>query len=114
MQRGGKYIVVIFGATGDLSQRMLYPALSRLLERDDLHIHVIGVSRGSRLKKEKQAAKKAQEAKTTSKENFQAMVAKSLKEHGPKIKKAHLDRFVKKMHFVEGAFDEKKNIYTSS
>ena len=39
--------LVIFGATGDLARKKLFPALYRLVERDALDIPVIGVARRS-------------------------------------------------------------------
>src|SRR4249920_1564662 len=39
--------LVIFGATGDLARKKLYPALFRLATRGRLHVPVVGVARSA-------------------------------------------------------------------
>ncbi len=45
MRRPASDALVLFGATGDLANKMLYPALQALVKRDHFDMPVIGVSR---------------------------------------------------------------------
>src|SRR5918996_5851954 len=84
-------VVVIFGATGDLTKRKLMPALCRLLGEGCLEgVAVLGVGRSEMADDE-----------------FKALVREAL-EKSKKIK--HLDEkrwqeFSKRLHYIAGALD---------
>ena len=45
MERRDSDTLVLFGATGDLCYRKIFPSLYNLVRRDLLHVPVIGVAR---------------------------------------------------------------------
>jgi len=89
-------VVVIFGATGDLTKRKLMPALCRLTDQGCLEsVRILGVGRSP-----------------MSDEEFQAQVQQALKE-SPKTD--HLDEetwreFSTRVHYMSGELDD-KNTY---
>ena len=89
-------VVVIFGATGDLTRRKLMPALCRLREQGCLEgVHVLGVGRNP-----------------MSEEEFQGLVRDAL-DNSKKI--PHLDEqqwreITKRLHYMAGELDD-QNTY---
>src|SRR6185436_8242122 len=85
-------VVVIFGATGDLTKRKLMPALCRLLDMGCLDsVHILGVGRSA-----------------MSEEEFQKLVHEAL-EDSHKIE--HLDdqqwqKFSERLHYMAGELDD--------
>ena len=89
-------VMVIFGATGDLTRRKLMPALSRLRDQGCLEgVHVLGVGRNQ-----------------MSEEEFQSFVREAL-DNSKKI--AHLNdqqwsEISKRLHYMAGELDD-QNTY---
>lgn len=87
-------VVVIFGATGDLTKRKLMPALCRLLGQGCLEsVHILGVGRNP-----------------MSEQEFQTLVREAL-DSSKKIE--HLDdqhwrKFIKRLHYTAGELDDAK------
>src|ERR1700741_327000 len=85
-------VVVIFGATGDLTKRKLMPALCRLLQMGCLDsVRILGVGRSA-----------------MSEEEFQKLVHEAL-EDSKKIE--HLDdqqwqKLSERLHYIAGDFDD--------
>ena len=85
-------VVVIFGATGDLTKRKLMPALCRLLGQGCLEsVHILGVGRNP-----------------MAEEEFQSLVREAL-DNSNKIE--HLDdeqwrKFTKRLHYMAGELDD--------
>ena len=78
--------VVLFGATGDLSTKMLYPALQALVQHHNLNVPVIGVSRAG-----------------WDVDKFRAFAHDSLTQHG-KVDEAAFARLAGLMRYVEGDY----------
>ena len=84
-------VVVIFGATGDLTKRKLMPALCRLLGQGCLEsVHILGIGRNP-----------------MSEEEFQGMVHEALESSK---KTEHLDeqqwhKFAERLHYMAGELD---------
>ncbi|MDE1905987.1 MAG: glucose-6-phosphate dehydrogenase [Rhodospirillales bacterium] len=81
------FVLVVFGATGDLSRRKLIPAM---FERDAAgqlpgDVVLIGVSRGQ-----------------LSQEAFAALAKEAVEEHVPKVERpaALMERFMKRLHYI--------------
>ncbi|MCA1781081.1 MAG: glucose-6-phosphate dehydrogenase [Dermatophilaceae bacterium] len=83
--------IVLFGATGDLARKKLFPALFHLCERDELEVPVIGVARSdwddARLR-----------------EYATEAVAASV----PKVTKTRLKKFAERLTYVQGDYAELK------
>lgn len=84
-------VVVIFGATGDLTKRKLMPALCRLLDQGCLEsVHILGIGRNP-----------------MSEDEFQGMVREALESSK---KTEHLDeqqwhKFAERLHYMAGELD---------
>src|SRR5690349_25161685 len=89
-------VVVIFGATGDLTKRKLMPALCRLTDQGCLEsVRILGVGRNP-----------------MTDEEFQTLVRDALKDSK---KTNHLDeaawhKFSERLHYMSGELDD-KNTY---
>ncbi len=83
-------VIVLFGATGDLSRRLVLPALFRLAQQglfpEDWRL--VGNGRGD-----------------VSHENFQEDVRRSLEEIGPKPSEGPWEEFCSRLRFAGGGFD---------
>ncbi len=92
MASGTPLIMVIFGATGDLMNRKLMPALYRLIHNNDISndIFIVGVGR--------------RDIRT---DQFRDLMAKSV-QNGAKgdIDIALWEHIIKRMHYVQGAFED--------
>jgi glucose-6-phosphate 1-dehydrogenase len=85
-------VLVIFGATGDLSQRKLLPALYNLADEGALpgRFHLIGVSRSAR-----------------SDEEFREQAGGSIRTHSRRVPdRGVLGGLHERLHYVAGAFDD--------
>jgi glucose-6-phosphate 1-dehydrogenase len=78
--------MVLFGATGDLSSKMLYPALQSLVEHHELDVPVIGVARSG-----------------WDTQKLRAFAHDSLAQHG-EVDEAAFAKLAKLMHYVEGDY----------
>ena len=78
--------VVLFGATGDLSSKMLYPALQALVQHRQLDVPVIGVSRAG-----------------WDVDRLRAFAHESLQKHG-KVDEAAFAKLSGLMRYVEGDY----------
>jgi glucose-6-phosphate 1-dehydrogenase len=81
--------LVLFGATGDLCYRKLYPALYQLVRREHLDVPVIGVARAG-----------------WTREQFAGRVRDSLKEFVPQADAAVVERLVGLLRYVDGDYRE--------
>jgi glucose-6-phosphate 1-dehydrogenase len=79
--------LVLFGATGDLAKRKLFPSLFRLEQHGRLDLPVIGVARS-----------------TWNTEQFRERVRESVIETDPASDPATLDRLCSRMHLVAGDY----------
>jgi glucose-6-phosphate 1-dehydrogenase len=79
--------VVLFGATGDLAYKKLYPALHDLVRRGRLDVPVIGVARGG-----------------WSRERLLERVAESVRQHGAGVDEAALARLGECVRYVGGEY----------
>ncbi|HXY76880.1 MAG TPA: glucose-6-phosphate dehydrogenase [Steroidobacteraceae bacterium] len=87
MERQDSDALVLFGATGDLSYRKIFPALYRLVRRGLLAIPVIGVARaGWQL------------------EEFVARVRESLKDFVPDAEETVIERFIALLRYQDGDY----------
>ena len=86
--------IIIFGATGDLSQRKLIPALFTLFCNDLLPINfkIVGFSRGDHTD-----------------EDFQKFIANALRKKGSFIYEDNVQNFMKRAVYVEGNFTVQKD-----
>jgi len=90
MERRDCDAVVLFGATGDLCYRKIFPALYRLVRRGLLDVPVIGVARGGgRL------------------EQLAARVRDSLKAFVPAAEEAVTARLTSRLRYVDGDYHER-------
>ena len=90
MDRRDSDALVLFGATGDLCYRKIYPSLYDLVRRGLLSIPVIGVARAG-----------------WSQEEFANHVRKSLKDFVPKAEEAVVSRFLGLLKYVDGDYKER-------
>jgi glucose-6-phosphate 1-dehydrogenase len=81
--------LVVFGASGDLAYRMIYPALAAMSRRGHLKAPVIGVSR----------------TKWTEKQ-FRERAAASVAEHGKPADRKALPSLLERLHYVSGEYHE--------
>jgi glucose-6-phosphate 1-dehydrogenase len=82
--------LVLFGASGDLAYRMIFPALAAMERRGRLHVPVIGVAR----------------TKWTLKQ-FRARVADSVGEHGSPADRKVLPALLRRMGYVAGEYHKR-------
>lgn len=81
--------LVLFGATGDLAFKKIFPALAQLARRDQLAIPVIGVARPQ-----------------WTMERFHERVRDSLKTHGEGIEKKGQQELLKLTRYVSGDYND--------
>lgn len=80
--------LVVFGATGDLAKRSLFPALHELQRRGRLDIPVIGVARSE-----------------WDDDQLRAYAKSSIEQFAPHgIDQAAFDAFAKELHFIQGEY----------
>jgi glucose-6-phosphate 1-dehydrogenase len=79
--------LVLFGATGDLAYKKLFPSLACLVAKGDLNIPIIGIAKPA-----------------WSLEQFRDHIASSLKEHGDEIACGGLDRMLELVRYVDGDY----------
>ncbi|HLI00579.1 MAG TPA: glucose-6-phosphate dehydrogenase (NADP(+)) [Acidimicrobiales bacterium] len=86
----GPTVIVLFGATGDLSHRLVIPALYRLAQQGLMPSdwRIVGNGRGD-----------------VSHEDFAGRVQESLEEFGPKPSEGPWDEFRSRLRFAGGGFD---------
>ncbi len=82
--------LVLFGASGDLAYKMIFPALAAMERRGRLNVPVIGVAR----------------TKWTVKQ-FRARVADSVREHGTPADRKALPGLLRRMGYVAGEYDKR-------
>jgi len=87
--------LVLFGASGDLAHKMIYPALCALERRGRLNVPVVGVSRTQWTLKQ-----------------FQARVSDSVQRHGRPVDRPALRALLKRLHYVSGEY-HKQPTYTA-
>lgn len=80
-------VLVLFGASGDLSRRKLFPALYELERTERLHVPVVGVGRTE-----------------IDDEGFRAHGRAALEEFGPDLDDVVLDRLLRRLRFVSGDY----------
>jgi glucose-6-phosphate 1-dehydrogenase len=81
-------VLVLFGATGDLARKMLFPALYRLTERGELPVPVVGVAR-----------------KDLDSDQVRSQVAASVRAAlGDRVDSAALESLLQRVHLVAGDF----------
>ena len=90
MERRDCDALVLFGATGDLCYRKIYPSLYDLVRRGLLTVPVIGVARAG-----------------WTQEQFGEHVRKSMKEFVPKREEEVVTRFVSLLKYVDGDYKER-------
>src|SRR5215472_15325358 len=91
MDRRDSDALVLFGATGDLCYRKIYPSLYDLVRRGLLAVPVIGVARVG-----------------WSQEQFGEHVRKSMKEFVPKRDEEVVARLVSLLKYVDGDYKERR------
>ncbi len=79
--------LVVFGATGDLARKKIFPALHALCERDALKVPVIGVA-----------------SSKWSVEQLRARVRESVEQAGGKVNPSALDRLLSALQYVSGDY----------
>jgi glucose-6-phosphate 1-dehydrogenase len=79
--------LVIFGATGDLAFRKIFPSLHAMAERGRLEVPVYGVGRGG-----------------WSDERLRARVRDSIEIHGGGVERDAFEKFIGNLHFVGGDY----------
>jgi len=87
---GAADALVVFGVTGDLSYKKIFPALHNLARRGRLGIPVIGVARGDRTD-----------------EWLHEHARQSIAEHGADVDDAATTEVVKSLVFVPGDYQDK-------
>ena len=90
MERRDADALVLFGATGDLCYRKIYPSLYDLVRRGLLTVPVIGVARAG-----------------WTQEQFGEHVRKSMQEFVPKREEEVVARFVSLLKYVDGDYKER-------
>jgi glucose-6-phosphate 1-dehydrogenase len=79
--------LVLFGITGDLAYKKIFPALQAMIRRGHLEVPIIGVARGSTL------------------EQLRARAHDSLEKHGGGADPAAFTKLVSLLHLVEGNYE---------
>ena len=80
--------LVVFGATGDLAYKQIFPALHAMTRRGHLNIPVIGVARGN-----------------WTVEQLRARARESIAAHGD-LHPAAFSRFAERLHYVAGDYQD--------
>ena len=81
--------IVLFGATGDLARKKLFPALFHLFERDELEVPVIGVARSD-----------------WDDERLREYAADAVSENVAKVTKTRLRKFTERLTYLQGDYGE--------
>jgi glucose-6-phosphate 1-dehydrogenase len=81
--------LVIFGATGDLAYRKIFPALQNMVQRGTLNVPVVGVARSD-----------------WSEEQFQARARESIAEHGGGVEEEAFKTLAGLLRYVRGEYAE--------
>jgi glucose-6-phosphate 1-dehydrogenase len=81
--------LVLFGATGDLAQRKLFPSLYRLERSGALHVPVIGVARSG-----------------WDSADFRAHARESIEKHVPEADPAIIDSLCARMELIQGDYSD--------
>lgn len=81
--------IVLFGATGDLARKKLFPALFHLFERDELDLPVIGVARSD-----------------WDDDRLREYAVEAVREAVPKVTKAKAQAFAKQLTYLQGDYAE--------
>jgi glucose-6-phosphate 1-dehydrogenase len=87
--------IVLFGATGDLARKKLFPALFHLLEREDLDLPVLGVARSD-----------------WDDATLREYAADAVSESVPRAGKRRLAAFTERLTYVRGDYGEPKTYQT--
>ena len=87
--------LVIFGATGDLAFKKIFPALQAMLRRGHLDVPVVGVSRAG-----------------ASLEQLRARVRASFAEHGGGVDEAAFAKLVSLLRYVDGDYNDPATFQT--
>lgn len=84
-------VLVIFGVTGDLAHRKLFPALFDLYAKSHLpkRFHIVGFSR-----------------RFLSSDEFHDLIVKAVKDHRPSVTKAACSAFAAKIVYQQGIFED--------
>jgi glucose-6-phosphate 1-dehydrogenase len=80
--------LVLFGITGDLAFKKIFPALQAMIRRDDLDVPIIGVARASTL------------------EQLRARASDSLEKHGGGVDRSAFAKLVGLLRVVEGTYED--------
>ena len=80
--------LVVFGVTGDLANKQIFPALYAMCQRGSLTVPVVGVA-----------------ARDWRIEQLRAYAAKSVREHDAAYDEAALDRLLAQLHYVSGDYN---------
>jgi glucose-6-phosphate 1-dehydrogenase len=86
LQSGG---LVVFGASGDLAHKMIFPALAAMARRGRLNVPVVGVARTR-----------------WSRKQFSTRVADSIAKHGRPADRKALPALLERLHYVSGEYHE--------
>jgi glucose-6-phosphate 1-dehydrogenase len=89
--------LVLFGASGDLAYKMIFPSLAAMERRGRLNVPVIGVAR----------------TKWTLKQ-FRARVADSVREHGTPADRKALPALLRRMGYVAGEYNKRSTYWAIS
>jgi glucose-6-phosphate 1-dehydrogenase len=81
--------LVVFGATGDLARKKIFPALYAMCRRDALTVPVIGVA-----------------SSKWSIEQFRARARESIEQVGSEVDPPALDRLLSALHYVSGDYKD--------
>jgi len=88
MSRVQSDALVLFGITGDLAFKKIFPALQAMIRRGHLDVPIIGVARGSSI------------------EQLRARARESLEKHGGGVDQAAFARLVELLQLVEGQYED--------
>ena len=81
--------LVLFGATGDLAFKKIFPALQAMIKRGHLTVPVIGVSKGNRTI-----------------EQLRDRIRASLAQYGGGLDEAAFGKLVQQLQYVDGDYQE--------
>lgn len=82
-------VLVLFGVTGDLAQKKIFPALYAMAKRGVLQVPVVGVA-----------------SSTVTREQLQQRAEASIAEAGPIDDRAALERLFSLLHYVSGNYND--------
>jgi len=94
MQDSRADAVVLFGATGDLARKKLYPALCDVCQRDELEMPVIGVARSE-----------------WDDEELQRYAGRAIADAAPSTTDADLEAFSRRLQYLQGDYGD-QDTYT--